>query len=71
MSEIEIIDELYNLLVDEHVADCDHDHCPINEAYDQEKTDFAILLYFKSGRCSQEFKDLFIKLPQSFRNKII
>jgi carbonic anhydrase len=65
----DLIHELINIVIDEHVADCDDDDCLINKAYDQELIILSIFLFSQANN-NQEFQTIYQKLPSRFSKEV-
>jgi carbonic anhydrase len=65
----DLINELINIVIDEHVADCDDDDCLINKAYDQELIILSIFLFSQANN-NQEFQTIYQKLPSRFSKEV-
>lgn len=64
-----IIDQLSELVNEEHVCGCDQASCDINAAYSNGFELWAIYLYDSCGAASDEFHRLFKQLPKRRFNK--
>jgi hypothetical protein len=63
-----IVDELIELLENEHIHGCDQSTCDINVAFNNGFGCWALYLFDSCGAASDEFTALYAKLPKSFYN---
>lgn len=63
---LSIVSELENKLNNEHICGCDSDTCDINVAFENGYTLWALYLFDSCGAASDEFNELYAKLPKVF-----